>query len=414
MKLSIGRHYLAIPGPSVIPDRVLNAMHRASPDIYAGELPEMVPGLYRDLRAMARTSHHVAVYIANGHGAWEAANANMFSPGDSALALVTGRFGEGWAQSAEALGVEVRRLDFGRQRPVDADQVLSALREDVDRRIRVVLMTHVDTTTSVLNDVAAVRAALDEADHPALLAVDCVASLGCDRFEMDAWGVDVMVCASQKGLMTPPGLGFIWVSEKAKQVCSKARWRTPYWDWSPRIDPSEFYQLFCGTAPTHHLFGLRAALDMILHEEGLEAVWRRHDVAAHAVWAAFGKWGAGAGQGSGIALNIADPAIRSRAVTTARLASPFATKLREWVEAHAGVTLGLGIGMAPPGDPASHGFLRIAHMGHFNAHMTLGVLASMEAGMKALGIAHGDDALSAAAAVLTDRRVESMPPEVTT
>lgn len=396
MTYAAGRTYLAIPGPSVVPDRVLVAMHRASPDIYAGELPAMVPGLFADLRAVARTRQHVALYIANGHGAWEAANANMFSPGDAALCLITGRFGEGWANWAAALGVEVQRIDFGRRHPVDPAEVRKALRADAGGRIKAVLMTHVDTTTSVRNDVAAVRAAIDEVGHPALLAVDGVASLACDRFEMDAWGVDVMVSASQKGLMTPPGLSFVWISDRARTACVGSRWRTPYWDWSPRTQADEFYQLFGGTAPTHHLFGLRAALDMI-NEEGLEAVWARHAALARAVWSAVEAWGA---DQADIRLNIADPALRSHAVTTVRFKAPFASGLREWVQAHAGLTLGLGLGMTVPGAPSAHDFLRIAHMGHVNAHMTLGALATMEAGMQALGVVHGAGALSAAAAAL--------------
>lgn len=398
MTYPAGRPYLAIPGPSVVPDRVLNAMHRAAPDIYAGELPAMVPGLFDDLRAVARTRQHVAVYIANGHGAWEAANTNMFSPGDAALCLITGRFGEGWANAAAALGVEVRRLDFGRDRPVDPDQVKAALLSDAGQRIKVVLMTHVDTTTSVRNDIAAVRAAIDEAGHPALLAVDAVASLACDPLEMDDWGVDVLVSASQKGLMTPPGLGFVWFSRKSMTSCAQARWRTPYWDWSPRAEPGEFYQRFCGTAPTHHLFGLRAALDMIVHEEGIEAVWARHKALARAVWAAVEAWG---GEANDIKLNIAEPVSRSHAVTTVRFAAPFATRLREWVQAHAGVTLGVGLGMNDPGVASSHDFLRVAHMGHVNAHMTLGALATLDAALKGLGIGHGTGAIEAAATALS-------------
>lgn len=395
-----GRHYHAIPGPSVVPDRVLNAMHRASPDIYGGELHEMMPGLYEDLKRLARTKHHVAVYIANGHGAWEAANTNLFSPGDHALALVTGRFGEGWAQAAEALGVTVQRLDFGRRAPVDPDAVAKALAEDRGGKIKVVLMSHVDTTTSVRNDAAAVRTAIDRAGHPAILAVDCIASLGCDVFEMDAWGVDVMVCASQKGMMTPPGLGFVWLNDRALQAGADARWRTPYWDWRLRTKGEQFYHRFGGTAPTHHLFGLRAALDMLIHEEGIEAAWRRHERLARAVWTAFDAWGEDAGKASDIGLNVADPACRSHAVTTVRFAAPLATDIRRWTQAHAGVTLGIGLGMAPEGDPAGDGFMRVAHMGHVNTHMTLGVLGAIEAAMSALAIPHGTCALSRAAAVL--------------
>lgn len=396
-----GRHYLAIPGPSVVPDRVLNAMHRPSPDIYSGELYEIVPGIYEDLKKLARTEHYVAIYIANGHGAWEAANTNLFSPGDHALALVTGRFGEGWAQSVEALGVTVQRLDFGRQAPVDPEAVAEAIAADAQGRIKVVLMSHVDTTTSVRNDVAAVRAVLDRAGHPALLAVDCIASLGCDVFEMDLWGVDVMVCASQKGLMTPPGLGLVWMNEKAREVSIGSRWRTPYWDWMPRVDPNVFYQLFGGTAPTHHLFGLRAALDMLVREEGVEAAWRRHERLARAVWTAFNAWGEGSdGKPTGIGLNVAAPSARSHAVTTARFVSPHAADLRAWTQANAGVTLGIGLGMASGSDYASDGHLRVAHMGHVNTHMTLGLLGAMEAGMSVLGIPRGAGALDRAAAVL--------------
>lgn len=398
MSLAQGRPHLAIPGPSVMPDRVLNAMHRAAPNIYAGPLVEMVPGLKADLKAVARaTAGHVAIYIANGHGAWEAANVNLFSRGDVALSLVTGRFGEGWGQQARDLGVEVQAIDFGRRGPVDPVRVEAALRADREGRIKVVLLTHVDTATSVLNDVAAVRAALDAAGHDALLAVDCIASMGCDRFEFDAWGVDVAVAASQKGLMVPPGLGFVWVSDKALDRTAGSDLRTPYWDWRPRVAANEFWQNFNGTAPTHHLFGLREALDMLVQEEGMEHVWARHDRLARAVWAAFEAWGAGAPH---IALNIADAAARARSVTAARITEPDATRLRQWCEAECGVTLGIGLGMAAADDPRWHGFLRVGHMGHVNAHMVLGTLAVMEAGLHALAIPHGPGGIAAAAASL--------------
>jgi alanine-glyoxylate transaminase/serine-glyoxylate transaminase/serine-pyruvate transaminase len=393
-----GRHYLAIPGPSVIPDRVLNAMHRPAPDVYAGVLPEMVPALYDDLKALVRTRQHLAVYIANGHGAWEAANTNLFSRGDRALALVTGLFGEGWARTAEALGVDVARLDFGRESAIEPGRVEAALRADTERRIRVVLMSHVDTTTSVRNDIAAVRAAIDAAGHPALLAVDGIASIGCDVLEMDLWGIDVLVGASQKGMMTPPGLGFVWFSEKARMACQASSWRTPYWDWGLRNQPDLFYQRFGGTAPTHHLFGLQVSMDMVLREEGLDAVWHRHARLARAVASAFEVWGTD--PESGIRLNVAQPHSRSHAVTTVCLPTPHATRLRQWLPQHAGVTLGLGVGMATPEDPAADGFLRIAHMGHVNMHMTLGVLGAIEGGLRALGIAHTPGGIVKAAAVM--------------
>lgn len=392
MNLANGRPYLAIPGPSVVPDRVLNAMHRAAPNIYEGALHEMVAGLWPDLRALAGTSQHIAAYIGNGHAAWEAANANLFSRGDKALVLATGRFGLAWADWARAVGVSVEVLDFGRSVPVDPARLETALRADRDHRIKSVLVTHVDTASSVRNDIAMIRAVLDTAGHPALLAVDCIASLGCDEYRMDDWGVDVTVAASQKGLMTPPGMGFVWFSQRALERCRSSDLRSPTWDWTPRALGTDFHQHWAGTAPTHHLFGLREALDMI-EEEGLANVWARHEVLARTVWAAFDAWGAG---NPAIALNVADPAQRAHAVTAARLGAPDATRLRQWCEHQAGVTLGIGLGMATPDDPAGDGFLRVAHMGHVNAHMTLGALAVMEAGMVALGVPHGPGALTAA------------------
>ena len=397
MTLAHGRPYLAIPGPSVMPDRVLSAMHRAAPNIYDGALPAMVETLWPDLRRVAGTTQNVALFIANGHGVWEAANMNLFSRGDRALVLATGRFGLSWAESVRALGVEVEVLDFGRSSPVDFARVEAALRADKAHSFKAVLTTHVDTASTIRTDVPALRAVMDAVGHPALLAVDCIASLGCDEFHMDAWGVDVMVAASQKGLMVPPGVGFVWFSEKARERCKTSDLRTPYWDWTPRADGTEFWQFWNGTAPTHHLFGLRESLTMLLDEEGLPAVWARHEVLANAVWAAFDCWSAG---NPDIALNVADPAHRGRSVTAARFGAPHATRLREWTEHKAGVTLGIGLGMAPPGDPAYHGFLRVAHMGHVNAHMTLGALAVMEAGMVALSIPFGVGGLAAAAAVV--------------
>ncbi|MFM2367568.1 MAG: hypothetical protein RIR95_2176 [Pseudomonadota bacterium] len=397
MTLGFGRPYLAIPGPSVMPDRVLRAMHQASPNIYEGPLTEMVQALWPDLRAVACTTQNVAIYIANGHAVWEAANANMFSRGDKALVLATGHFGLSWAGTARAVGVEVDVLDFGKSTAADMGRVEAALRADVHHEIRAVLTTHVDTASSLRTDIPALRAAIDAAKHPALLVVDCIASLGCDEFRMDEWGVDVTVSASQKGLMVPPGMGFVWFSEKARAVCRTSDLRTPYWDWGPRADGPDFWQYWNGTAPTHHLFGLRESLNMILHEEGLANVWARHAVLAGSVWAAIDAWNAGNPE---IAMNVADAKHRSHAVTAARFGAPHATRLREWTEHRAGVTLGIGLGMATQSDPTSSGFLRVGHMGHVNAHMTLGALAVMEAGMVALNIPHGSGALAAAAAVV--------------
>ena len=252
------------------------------------------------------------------------------------------------------------------------------------------------------NAVKAISEAIERANHPALLMADCIASMGCDRFEMDAWGADVAITGSQKGLMTPPGLGFVFFNERAAKTRSAMDRVSPYWDWVPRVDPEELYLYFAGTAPTHHLYGLRTSLDMI-HAEGIETVWARHERLAQAIWAACETWG----QGGPLRLNVADPTHRSRAVTTLHLPTPDATRLRAWVEAQTGVTLGLGIGMQSETDPTGEGVFRIGHMGHVNAHMVLGVLSAIEAGMKALGIDHGPGGISAATDVLSQSGTES-------
>ncbi|MGO4917065.1 pyridoxal-phosphate-dependent aminotransferase family protein [Pseudogemmobacter sp. W21_MBD1_M6] len=398
MSLANGRQYLAIPGPSVMPDRVLQAMHRAAPNIYTGQLVDMTASLIPDLKAVARTRHHVAVYIANGHGAWEAALSNTCSRGDRILVLSTGRFALGWAEMATMMGIDVQLVDYGNRSDIDMDQVTQALAADTDHRIKAVLCVQVDTATSVRNDIPALRATMDAAGHPALLMVDCIACLGCDRFEMDDWGVDLMVACSQKGLMTPPGMGFVFFNDKADRARDTANCISGYWDWRPRMDPKAFSNYFCGTAPTHHLYGLRVALDMIVHEEGIEAVWARHAKLARAVHAALETWA----QDGPMSLNITDPEKRSHAVTSVRIGAPQGTMLRTWLTEKAGVTLGIGLGMGTPTDPMADGFFRIGHMGHVNAHMVLGTLGAIEAGMTALDIPHAKGGLNAAARVVSE------------
>jgi alanine-glyoxylate transaminase/serine-glyoxylate transaminase/serine-pyruvate transaminase len=393
--LSNGRPYLAIPGPSVIPDAVLQAMHRPAPNIYEGSLIDMMPGLMDDLRRVARTRHNATIYIGNGHAAWEASLANVVAPGDKVLVPAVGRFGHGWADTAAGLGAEVDLIDFGRKTPFDLDRIADALKADSAHKIKAVLAVHVDTSSSVKNDLAGLRRVLDDLGHPALLMADCIASLGCDRIEMDEWGVDVMITASQKGLMVPPGACFVFFNDRAAEVRASMPRVSRYWDWTPRADPEMFYQYFFGTAPTHHLFGLRAALDMI-HAEGMEAIWTRHETLARAVWAACDAWG----QGGPLSLNVADPAHRSHAVTAIRLGAPLGTDLRRWVESQLGLSLGIGLGMSEENDPKGDGFFRFGHMGHVNGHMIMGLLGGVEAGMRALDIPHGSGALAAAAGVI--------------
>lgn len=395
MSLSNGRHILAIPGPSVIPEQVLQAMHRPGPNIYAPEQWDLMAGIQADLKKLARTSHHCAMYIANGHGAWEAALANVLSAGDQVLVLATGRFGHGWAAMARSLGIETEVLDFGLRSTIDLAKVQAALEADTSHRYRAVLAVHVDTATSVLNDTKALRDTIDKAGHPALFMVDCIASLGCDQFEMDDWGVDVMVAGCQKGLMTPPGMSFVFFNDKAASLRSAKPLVSPYWDWTLRASPDEFYQYFGGTPPTHHLYGLRVALDMI-HQEGVKSVWNRHKVLSTAIGTAFDTWGSD----GPLELNIKTAENRSCAVTAVRAGAPDGTRIREWVYDNAGVTLGIGLGMADNKDPEWHGFFRVGHMGHVNSQMVMGVLGSIDAALKALNISHGGGALDAASSII--------------
>jgi alanine-glyoxylate transaminase/serine-glyoxylate transaminase/serine-pyruvate transaminase len=391
MSLSNGRAYLAIPGPSVMPEAVLRAMHRASPNIYEGELHDLTDSLIPDLKNVAMTEANVAIYIGNGHAAWEAALANVLSRGDTVLVLATGSFCIGWGAMAEGMGVNVETIDYGSHAPIDMSRVAEVLGADKESRIKAVLAVHVDTSTSVKNDIAGLRAVMDSVGHPALLMTDCIASLGCDRFEMDAWGVDVMVSGCQKGLMTPAGMSFVWFNEKAN--AARGNCVTSYWDWRPRVNPEMYYQYFDGTAPTHHLYGLRTALDMI-KTEGLDEVFARHEKLAQIIWAAVDRWSS---EGP-IKLNIADPAHRSHAVTSIEIGSPHGDALRRWCEHQCGLTLGIGLGRSP-----ADAYFRIGHMGHVNAHMIMGVLGTIDAGLKALEIPHGPGALEAAAFALAQR-----------
>ncbi|CUH76899.1 Soluble hydrogenase 42 kDa subunit [Tritonibacter multivorans] len=395
-----GRAYLAIPGPSVMPDAVLQAMHRPSPNIYGGELKDLTESVIPDLARVARTRHNVAIYIANGHGAWEAALSNTLTPGDRVLVPASGAFAHGWAEMASGLGLEATVLDFGLHAPFDMARVAEALAADTDHSIKAVLGVHVDTSTSIRNDIAALRACLDEVGHPALLMADCIASLGCDRFEMDDWGVDVMVTACQKGLMVPAGVSFVFFNDKAAAARKALPRVSRYWDWAPRAEPEVFYQYFGGTAPTQHMFGLRAALDLI-HGEGMEQVWTRHARLARAIWAACERWGDV--EGEGLRLNVLDPNLRSHAVTALSLPSPNGTELRSWLEETLGLTLGISLGMAPSDSPEWHGHFRLGHMGHVNGHMILGLLGGIEAGLQALSIPHGGGALAAAAEVVAGK-----------
>ena len=396
MTVSSGQTYLAIPGPSVIPEAVLRSMHRSSPNIYEGELIEITESLIPDLNYVARSSGHVAIYIANGHGIWEAALSNMVSAGDHILVLATGQFAHGWAEMATKMGVSVDIIDFGKNKPVDTEVLAEKLNSQPKTKYKAILMTHVDTSTSIKNDIAIVRKKLDEIECPALLAVDCIASLACDQFEMDDWGVDIMVAACQKGLMVPPGIGFVFFNTRVRELQKSLKSVSPYWDWEPRINPSRYYEYFCGTAPTHHIYGLKTALGMIKTEK-IQNTWKRHKILSQAIWAAIDSWSS-AGD---ISMNVKDPSDRSHAVTSIRLGGGNGTRLRQWLQTKSGLTIGIGLGMSEAEDPYGDGFVRFGHMGHVNTQMIMALLGTVETGLKAIGYKHGNGALEAASEILS-------------
>ena len=391
MSLAFGREFLSIPGPGVIPDAVLQAMHRPAVDIYeGGALEEMTWTLLSDLKPVAGTTGESFIYIGNGHAAWEAALANTLSRGDEILVLESGRFAVGWGQMAQSMGIQMDILHAQPRRAIDPNAVEARLREDTNHRIKAVLCVQVDTASSLYNDIATIRKAIDAAGHPALFMVDVIASQGCMRYEMDAWGVDVTVGGSQKGLMTPPGLGFNWASEKAMAANETAGLRTQYWDWQLRRERPH-YRKYCGTAPIHMIFALRAALD-ILMGEGLENAWKRHRTLANGVRAAVSAWA----EGGVLQMNAVESSERADSVTTVLTGEIDVDRLRKFCQKELGLVIGRGIG-----DFEGKAF-RIGHMGHLNPPMILGTLATTQVGLIASQIPHGSGAIEAAAAAIAE------------
>jgi alanine-glyoxylate transaminase/serine-glyoxylate transaminase/serine-pyruvate transaminase len=391
MAVRAGREFLAIPGPTTVPDEVLRAMHRPAVDIYSGPLVQLTDSLLRDLSRLFRTEGRSYIYIANGHGAWEAALTNVLSKGDRVLVLESGRFALGWGDAAAGLGVEVEVLAGNWRRAVRPAEVEARLRADTAGRIKAILAVQIDTASGAANDIAAIGRAIKAARHDALFMVDAVASLGCVPLEMDAWGVDVAVAGSQKGLMTPPGLDFVAAGRRAREAHARASLRTPYWDWTAR-DGKVHYQKYAGTPPEHLMFALRQAIDM-LFEEGLDNVFLRHRLLAEAVRRAVAIWS----QGQAFGFNIAEPQERSDTVTTVVMnggADP--RRLVDYCNRKCGVVLGIGIG------ELSGKAFRIAHMGHVNAPMILGTLGVIELGLRALRIPHGTGGAQAAIEWLGD------------
>lgn len=382
MVVRAGREFLAIPGPTTMPEEVLRAMHRPPLDIYSKEMVQLTFGLLRDIGTLFATKSNTYMYIANGHGAWEATLTNVLSRGDKILVLESGRFAVGWGHAAGAMGVDVQSLKGDWNRAIRPAEVEAALRQDTRHEIKAVLAVQIDTASGAFNDIEAIGKAIKAAGHPALFMVDTVASLGCMPFEMDAWGIDVAMSGSQKGLMTPPGLGYVAANDRAREIHKTANLRTPYWDWTER-DGDEHYRKHSGTAPVHLMFAQRQAIDM-LFDEKLVNVFQRHRLLAEAVRRAVAVWA----DGGVLSFNIIEPKERGNTVTTVRMDNP--TPLLDYCRDKCGVILGVGIG-----DLHGKAF-RIAHMGHVNAPMILGTLGVIEMGLQALGIPHGKGGVTAA------------------
>ncbi|MEK9725631.1 MAG: aminotransferase class V-fold PLP-dependent enzyme [Rhodospirillaceae bacterium] len=381
-----GWNFLQTPGPTNIPNRVLNAMHRPAVEFLGPDFMDFSKQLFADLKPMFGTAGDVVMYAANGHGAWEAALTNVLAPGDKVLIPETGRFALSWGYQAGKLGIETELLENDWRRAVDPADVEARLAADTAHEIKAILLVHTDTGTGITSDVAGVRAAMDAAGHPALLMVDTIASLMTCPYEMDAWGVDVTVGAGQKGFMIPPGLGFNAVNDKARAVAKANPRPRNYWDWAERLESDEFYMAFCGTAPEHLMFGLREAVDM-LNEEGPANVFQRHYRLSRAIHAALDTWA----EGGALENNATEPPERSNSVTTIRLDEKFdPMDIRKLCRDRFNTALGNGMGKIIKTS------FRIGHMGDLNEPMVFGVIGAVEAALEILGIPHGRGGVNAA------------------
>jgi alanine-glyoxylate transaminase / serine-glyoxylate transaminase / serine-pyruvate transaminase len=387
-----GNRFLHSPGPTHVPGDVLNAMHRQPLDHGDPRLDVTIAACEAGLKRLLQTEKsEVFMFAANGHGAWESTIENLLAPGAAVLIPGTGHFSEQWSLQAEGLGRKVIRTPWVEGYPIDPNVVEAALRADTRHEIAALFAVHTDTASSITSDVKALRAALTASGHPALFVVDVVASLGAAPFAMDELGANVAVGASQKGLMTPPGMGFVAVDEKAFEVASRNPAPRNYWDWRRR--KAKFsYQKFGGTPPQNLLFGLEAALSLIF-TEGVDAVHARHAMLSKAVHAAVSCWS----REGAMKFHCRVPAARSVSVTTIEVShgvDPDA--LRNVARERFQVAIAGGLG--PFGGRA----FRIGHLGDLNPAMILGCLAGVEAAMIAQKIPFGRDGVQQAIAYLAE------------
>ena len=378
---SSGRHFLQIPGPTNVPDRVLRAIQSPTIDHRGPEFARLTLTLLDRLKTLMGTQDHVVIYPSSGSGAWEAALLNTLSAGDRVLMFETGQFALLWAEIAKRLGLEVEIIPGDWRHGVVADAVESKLREQRGEGIKAVAIVHNETSTGVTSDVWAVRQAIDNAGHPALLMVDTISSLASIEYRHDEWGVDVTVVGSQKGLMLPPGLGFNAVSKKALMASEKATLPNSYWDWGPVIQANE-KGFFPYTPATNLLFGLEESL-ALLWEEGLENVFARHQLLAEATRCAVSAWG--------LEVQCLNEQEHSNTLTAVRMPPGHdADALRDLILDRFDMSLGTGLGRV------KGRVFRIGHLGDFNQLMLAGTLSGVEMGLHLAGVPHEEGGVTAA------------------
>ena len=376
-----GRHFLQIPGPTNVPDRVLRAIERPTIDHRGPEFGRLGREVLDGLKQVFRTSRPVIVYPSSGTGAWEAALVNTLSAGDRVLMYETGHFAALWRAMAERLGLEVEFVPGDWRHGVDPAAVEARLADDRQGAVKALCVVHNETSTGVTSPIAEIRRAIDRAGHGALYMVDTISSLASIDYRHEEWGVDVTVGGSQKGLMLPPGLGFNAVSDKALAAAETARLARSYWDWGPMLKDNEA-GYFPFTPVTNLLFGLREAVHMLL-EEGLDTVFARHARLAEATRRAVAAWG--------LEMVAVVPAERSNSLTAVLLpAGHDADGFRKMVLERFNMSLGNGLGKL-------HGkAFRIGHLGDFNDLMLAGTLAGVEMGLALAGVPFDKGGIAAA------------------
>jgi alanine-glyoxylate transaminase/serine-glyoxylate transaminase/serine-pyruvate transaminase len=385
MAVSRGYHYFINPGPTNIPDRVLRAMDRGAIDFNGAQFRVIAEECFAGLKRVFKTDQEILAYAASGHGAWEAALVNLFSPGDKLLVVESGFFSLNWGMRGEAFGLEVETLPNDWRTAADPATLESRLREDREHTIKAVLVVHNETSTGVVNDIAQLRRAIDSARHPALFLVDTISSLASMDFRMDEWGVDVVVAGSQKGLMLPTGMAFTGISARAIAATAEAKLPRVYWDWRRLLGGSS-QSVWNGTAPVHFFYGLQEALRM-LEEEGLDQVFARHHRLAEATRRAVRAWR----QNDGPEIFAVDPRAQSDTITAVQLPEGYdADKVREITLDKFNVSLGGGL------DRLRGHVLRIGHLGDLNEPMILGAIAAVEMALELVGVPHGKGGVQAA------------------